>query len=58
MTIMDSKEKIYFLLNRIDDARAIAPSEQPLIIDPVNDLNQNYRDIELKQLFLKSLIKK
>lgn len=50
---MDGKEKIYFLLNRIDDARAIAPSGQPLIIDPVNDLNQNYRDIELKQLFLK-----
>jgi len=51
--MMDGKEKIYFLLNRIDDARAIAPSGQPLIIDPVNDLNQNYRDIELKQLFLK-----
>jgi len=31
----------------------IAPSGQPLIIDPTNDLNQNYRDIELQQLFTK-----
>lgn len=51
--MMDGKEKIYFLLNRIDDVRAITPSGQPLIIDPTNDLNQNYRDIELSQLFTK-----
>lgn len=50
---MDGKEKLYFLLGRIDDARAIAPSGQPLIIDPTNDLNRNYRDIELTQLFTK-----
>ncbi len=50
---MTGKEKLYFLLNRIDDVRSIAPSGQPLIIDPTNDLNQNYRDIELKQLFTK-----
>ncbi len=50
---MDGKQKLYFLLNRIDDARAIAPSGQPLIIDPTNDLNRKYRDIELQQLFTK-----
>lgn len=50
---MNGKEKLYFLLNRIDDIRAIAPSGQPLIIDPTNDLNRNYRDIELTQLFTK-----
>lgn len=51
--MMNGKEKLYFLLNRIDDVRTIAPSGQPLIIDPTNDLNQNYRDVELKQLFTK-----
>lgn len=50
---MSGKEKIYFLLIAINDARTIAPSGQPLSIDPVNDLNWNYRDIELKQLFTK-----
>ena len=50
---MSGKEKLYFLLNRIDDVRTIAPSGQPLIIDPTNDLNRNYRDIELAQLFTK-----
>jgi len=51
--MMGGKEKLYFLLNRIDDARTITPAGQPLIIDPTNNLNQNYRDIELVQLFTK-----
>lgn len=51
--MMSGKEKLYFLLDAIDDARAIAPSGQPLIIDPANDLNLNYRDVELSQLFTK-----
>lgn len=53
MTMMDGKEKLYFLLEAINGARAIAPSGQPLIIDPTNDLNRRIRDIELKQLFTK-----
>lgn len=51
--MMSGKEKIYFLIDAIDDARTITPAGQPLIIDPTNDLNRNYRDIELAQLFLK-----
>jgi len=51
--MMSGKEKIYFLLDAIDDARAITPAGQPLIIDPTNDLNRKYRDIELAQLFTK-----
>jgi len=51
--MMNGKEKIYFLLDVINDARAITPAGQPLIIDPTNDLNRKYRDIELKQLFVK-----
>lgn len=50
---MIGKEKIYFLLDAIDDARVLAPSGQPLLIDPTNDLNRRYRDIELSQLFTK-----
>lgn len=51
--IMSGKHKLYFLLNRISDARDITPSDQSLIIDPTNDLNRNYRDVELKALFEK-----
>lgn len=50
---MTGKEKLYFLLDAIVDARDIAPSGQPLVIDPVNDLNRKYRPIELIQLFTK-----
>lgn len=50
---MDGKEKLYFLVDAINDARVLAPSGQPLIIDPTNDLNRRIRDIELKQLFTK-----
>lgn len=51
--MMTGKQKLYFLLDAIVDARDIAPSGHPLIIDATNDLNQNYRDIELSQLFSK-----
>ena len=50
---MTGKEKIYFLIDAIDDARVLAPSGQPLLIDPTNDLNRRYRDVELVQLFTK-----
>jgi len=50
---MNGKEKIYFLIGAIDEARAITPSGQSIIIDPTNDLNRNYREIELIQLFTK-----
>jgi hypothetical protein len=51
--MMDGKEKLYFLLDAINDARVLAPAGQPLIIDPTNDLNRRIREIELKQLFAK-----
>ena len=50
---MTGKEKLYFLLNRIEDARIIAPSGQPLKIHATHDLNNNYRGVELDQLFTK-----
>lgn len=43
---MDGKEKLYFLLDAIEDARTIAPSGQPLMIDPMNDLSGNYREVD------------
>lgn len=51
--MINGKDELYFLLNRIDDIKARTVSGRPLIIDPTNDLNQNYRDIELKQWFTK-----
>lgn len=50
---MNGKQKLYFLLNSIDDVREISPSGQPLKIDPMNDLNNNFREVELTQLFTK-----
>jgi len=50
---MNGKEKIYFLVDAIEDARTITPVGEPLIIDPTNSLNRNYRDIELVQIFAK-----
>ncbi len=51
--MMTKREKLYFLLDAIDDARAITPAGQPILIDPTNDLNRKYRGIELDQLFTK-----
>lgn len=51
--MISGKDQLYFLLNRIADIKARTVSNRPLIIDPTNDLNQNYRDIELKQWFTK-----
>jgi len=50
---MNGKQKLYFLLNSIDDVREISPSGQPLKIDPMNDLNNSFREIELTRLFTK-----
>jgi len=50
---MTGKEKLYFLLDAIDDARALAPVGQPVLIHPLNDLNNKYSHIELEQLFTK-----
>jgi len=51
--MMNGKQKLYFLLDVIEDVRVLAPSGQPLIIDPTNNLNNNYTNIELQQLFTK-----
>src|SRR3989344_5836334 len=53
MTMMSGKEKIYFLLNRIEDKRVLTPAGQPILIHPANDLNNNYSIVELSQLFAK-----
>lgn len=50
---MTKREKLYFLVDHIEAARVITPSEQPILIDPTNDLNRRISDIELKQLFTK-----
>lgn len=51
--MMNGKQKLYFLLDAIEDARVLAPSGQPLIIHATHDLNNRYRGIELDQLFTK-----
>ncbi|MFH1827028.1 MAG: hypothetical protein ABH812_01170 [bacterium] len=49
--MMTGKQKLYFLLDAIEDARILTPSGQPIVIDPTNDLSKRYREDELKRLF-------
>lgn len=53
MTMMTGKEKVYFLLNRIEDKRVLTPKGQPILIHPASDLSNNYSIVELSQLFAK-----
>ncbi|KKP92825.1 MAG: hypothetical protein UR98_C0017G0017 [Parcubacteria group bacterium GW2011_GWA1_36_12] len=50
---MTGKEKLYFLLNKIEDTRVITPSGQPVLIHPYKDLVSKYSDVELIQIFTK-----
>lgn len=50
---MKGKQKLYFLLDAIDDAREIAPSGQPVLINHQTNLNGRYSGMELIQLFTK-----
>lgn len=51
--MMTGKEKLYFLLEIIEDVRVIAPSGEPLKLHPMNDLNSKYSQHEQEQLFTK-----
>ena len=50
---MNGKEKLYFLLDHICDIREISPSGFDLVVDPANDLNRRYDNLELTRLFAK-----
>ncbi len=50
---MTGKEKLYFLLDKIEDARVITPSGQPVKLHPYNNLDGKYSEVELTQLFAK-----
>lgn len=51
--MMTGKEKLYFLLNAIADARTITPSGQPVQISPVENLNNRISIVELNLLLAK-----
>lgn len=50
---MTGKEKLYFLLNRIEDVREITPKGQFLKIHATHNLNKKYRGDELDMLLTK-----
>src|SRR6266566_7543615 len=50
---MTGKEKLYFLLDRIEDERELTPSGQPIRIHPVRNLNSKYHRDELIRLLSK-----
>lgn len=51
--MLSGKQKLYFLLNRIDEKRAITPAGQPILIHPMGELVGHYPDLELLMLFKK-----
>lgn len=51
--MLRGKEKIYFLLDGIEDVRAITPSSSHLKIHPTNDLNNKFSPNDLMQIFTK-----
>jgi hypothetical protein len=50
---MTGKEKLYFLLNRINDKRVLTASGQPVLIHPQGDLRGHYPRVELLLLLKK-----
>jgi len=50
---MTGKEKLYFLLNTIEDKRILTASGQPLLIHPAGDLQGHYPKTELLLLLKK-----
>ena len=51
--MMTGREKIYFLINRIDDKRELTPKGKPVFIHPTNDLNNKYSEVDLLQILEK-----
>jgi len=51
--MMDAREQLYFLLDKIADINSVTTSGKPVVIDPLYDLNKNYRPEELARLFSK-----
>ncbi len=51
--MMNGKQKLYFLLNRLEDVREITPSGQSLKIHATRNLNNKYKGDELSLLFAK-----
>lgn len=50
---MSGKQKVYFLLNKIVDKKELTPKGQPIFLHPADDLNNEYSDIELSQIYTK-----
>jgi len=50
---LTGKEKLYFLLNRIDDKRVLTPSGKLILIHPDGDLNGYFPEAELMLLLTK-----
>lgn len=51
--MMKGKQKLYFLLNKIDDARVITPTGQLTALHPVDNLKNKYSKVDLLQLLTK-----
>lgn len=51
--MMNGKQKLYFLLEAINNARIITAKDRPIYIHPTNDLNNRLTQVELIQLFYK-----
>lgn len=50
---MTAREKLYFLIDTIDDLRVITPNGEPIKIHATHHLNNKYRGDELDMIFTK-----
>lgn len=53
MNKLTGKEKLYFLINCIEDKRVLTATGQPILIHPMGDLVSNFPNTELLILFKK-----
>lgn len=51
--MIKGKQKLYFLLNKIDDARVITPTGQFTTLHPADNLGNKYSKVDLLQLLTK-----
>jgi hypothetical protein len=47
---LHGKEKIWFLVNRLQDEREVTDAGQPVALHPANDLNKHYPPMDLVQV--------
>ncbi len=51
--MMTGKQKLFYLLSRINDRQELTPTEESIKLHPKGDLEDNFSEVELKEIFRK-----